>query len=31
VATKSDIVTFIHVKSIKVTSGFNLRSGMNCF
>ena len=25
VAIKSDIVTFIHVKSIKVTSGFNLR------
>ena len=25
VAMKSDIVTFIHVKSIKVTSGFNLR------
>ena len=25
VAIKSDIVTFIHVKPIKVTSGFNLR------
>ena len=25
VAIKSDIVTFIHVRSIKVTSGFNLR------
>ena len=25
VAIKSDIFTFIHVKSIKVTSGFNLR------
>ena len=25
VAIKSDIVTFIHVKSLKVTSGFNLR------
>jgi hypothetical protein len=25
VAIKSDIVTFFHVKSIKVTSGFNLR------
>ena len=25
VAIKSDIVTSIHVKSIKVTSGFNLR------
>ena len=25
VAVKSDILTFIHVKSIKVTTGFNLR------
>ena len=25
VAMKSDIVTFIHIKSIKLTSGFNLR------
>ena len=29
VAIKSDIVTFIHVKSIKVTSGFNLRGKKN--